>query len=968
MLSSKQQSRKKTRAAINQPMTPNSIPLPPQPLHPPPMKSHRSSNALSFNPIDGLPAVLRVPTILILLIVVSYAIGKAGFSFIFLLPVGHVAYYVFSRRVTEYRRSLEALSRDATRDENTFETVEWINHTIKKFWDVSEQSVSSIIFNEVNNVLNKVSKTLPIGLRMLEITLGSRPPVIERISFTQTAENRLILECAANFIPVNASEEILVYFKNERTHWNTYIEIQVTLGSLITIPILVRDFTFSGIFRIELELSRQLPFAKKLSFSFLEMPVIDLKLIPLRSVDMLDLPYIGGILNTVIESQVKSRVLEPKRIEVDLEEIAKMRGEVIGVVYVFVHDLETQDECIHWITLENGEWMGTTAKRGGRNPGFNEGFYGIVRDTSEAIDLTLFTAEGQAKTGRINLRNLNRHIYAESVCLASNKGRAFANVTTQFYPLSEEVQGSAIVHLSLISLRDIQCVGDPANRLYSTYCIVSLVSSVACPTPRTLKRFESKRIFTTRDPFYNETFKFFVREFEEYTVKIDVMNDRDNKLLGSVVIGCADMKTSGVGKYRVCGLESGDMHLRFNLKYINMTDQADDQVVPDLAVGQEAAPAVVEDGREAVLGGYINTPARTGDHTEGQAPPRPTASKPVRGITTKTIPSQEFVYFKSAVKVSVKSISTSGVFYFVFETSRMNVKLGPFTTEIEIKEEAVIPILDEAEVVVRLFRLTVNGDTFVGEERMETGGGVVVFGKIRVEFETTTAALDDKGVFDDDGSVKIVQVRLGEIRGSGDFTVEYRQREQVMNQKLIHRLGTFLVGAERLCCELKRSNRVVSSVMVPLRECREEISFGDGVSAIVQSRVQSSGFKRARKSVEGELEVYLIKASGIGKRAGEAGTYVKVELNGDRIHKTNGKRGSEPIFNESMRIRVQKKEDELRFLLYGLDSVGVDQVLGMVDLALFNVVEGFSRHELRLKGEGEEEVKLQIILSYKLVR
>lgn len=956
--------RKNRRKYANEPLSPNNIPSPPNTHHPPPPNSHRPINALSFSPIEGLPAVLRVPTILLISIIISYAIGKAGFSFIFLIPLAHITYYVFSRRVTEYRRTLEALSKDKAREEVTsFETAEWINHIIKKFWDVSEQSISSIIFNEANNVLIKMSKKLPIKLKLCEITLGTRPPVIERISYLETAENRLIIECAANFIPVNASEEILAYFNDERSHWNTYIELQATLGNLVTIPILVRDFTFSGMFRIEFELSRQLPFIKKLNFCFVEMPVVDLKLIPLRSVDMLDLPYVGGLLNGIIENQIRNRMLLPKQIEVDVEEIAKRRGNLIGVVYVFVHNLETQDEKIHWLCLENGEVMGNTAKKSGRNPAFDQGFYGIINDTTESIEITQLTPEGKERTGRINLRNLDKHIYAESVNLANERNRAFVNVTTQFYPVSDSVKDSAIIYLSLISISDLQCVGDPANRLYSTYCVVSFENNTGVPNPTVLKRFETKRIFTTRDPFYNETFKFFVRDFEEYAIKIDVMNDRDNTKMGTVAIGCADIRADEVLKYRVCGMESGDMRLKFKLKYIDMSDpiEAVDEIPKEMVADAKVEEVVTRSSNTGnVVGEYMEAvdiePTRVANNSYS------VMNKPKMGIRSMRPPIQRLIHFQIALKIKVKSMNVSGMFYLIFETSRMNVKLGPFTTELEVKEEAVVPLINEKKLLVRLYRMSVNGDTLVSEEEMGIDGGIVVFGKTRVEIETENSEIGStEGTLGDENNIKILQLHLGEVNKAGTFTVDFQHGDRVINQKLIHRVATLIVGKESVYCRLKRNNRVMSSVMIPMRDCNEDISFGDGVSAKVECLVQRCEYKTWVKQKGGILEIYLIKATAIEVEA----SYVKVLLNGDEIHKTNGKKGLEPTYSESVRIRVDKNADDIAFELYSINTVGIDKIVGKVQVALFNLPEDFSRHTLRLKRPDGEEAKLEVIFSYK---
>ncbi|ELA42559.1 uncharacterized protein VICG_00311 [Vittaforma corneae ATCC 50505] len=1016
---------KQNKGNLNTPMTPNEIPAStaaPTVNTPTKLESRIPQSPLSFAPIRGLPTFLRVPGILLFCIVLGYLIGRWRLSFIFLLPVAHVAYYVFNRKVVEYRRSLETLCRENTIQQHLgeFETVEWMNHILKKLWDVSEQTVSSIIFNEVNNTLSKISKNQPFDLRLSEITLGTRPPVIERISFVQNSENKLVLECASNFIPVQASEEILAYFKKERSHWNTYIEIQVKLANLLTIPILVRDFTFSGIFKIELDLSQKIPFAKKLRFSFLEMPTVDFKLIPLKSVDMLDLPYIGGLLNTVMESQIRSMALEPKSIEIDLEEVVKYSGTVVGVVYIYIHDLEVLDQCTYWICLDNnGRKFGTTAKKSGRNPFFNQGFYDIVLDTTYSIGVTLQSTDQTPrglKHGRIFLRNLNKHIYSENLYLSNDTSRTFLNVTTQFYPVSEESQDSAIIYLNLISIEDLQCIGDPINRLYSTFCVVTLERKESSSTNRiVLKRCESKRIFTTKDPFYNESFKFFVRGFEDYLIKIRVVNEKDSKSIGTVVVACTDIKNSGAIKYRICGVESGEMNLKFNIKHVNMEDPpfTAEELYVDSKENNECSSeeskntnmegkntANEEDkdgnGEASVINEYGISEDKKPDkmpiigeyieHTDVPSPPLSSkkADKNVVdsieslsfGIHNVDAQNRFFLQFRKALKFSIKDIKASGLFYLVFETGFLNIKMEPFSTELEIQREVVVPIVNERALRARLFRMSLTGDSLISEEQIDIyklgspSQVVCVFEKIRIEFDVELDLLANFTNTDNDASLKILQIRIGEFNRHGIFTLDFHTDSSVQNVKLVHRLNTFLLGKENLYCRLKDNGKEVSHVMVPKRDCNEEFDFGNGLKAQMYCKMQTCAFKKIIPSKQGELEVFIIKANKLkGASNGTSDPYVKVFLNKEKIHKTNKRlRSLDPIFNESFRINVQKNVDEMGFHIYSLNSLTVDSLIHFVDISLFNISEGYSRHTLKMKDGDNGEVgdaTLQVIFNYK---
>lgn len=986
------------------PMTPNSIPqnLTLKNLNPTEDQSESkksSTKPLNFEPSGGLSAFLKVPGILIFCILSGFIIGKLNFSILFLLPIAHISYYIFNRKVTEYKRSLENFSKIQKVQENLgrFETVEWINHILKKFWEVSEQAVSSIVFNQSNNFLSDISKSKPFQLKLAEITLGTRPPIIERISFLQNSENRLVLECACNFIPVQASEEILAYFNEERSHWNTYIEIQVILANLLIIPILVRDFTFSGIFKIEIDLSQKVPFAKKLRFSFLEMPIIDFKLIPLKSVDMLDLPYIGGLLHSVMESQITNMVLEPKSIEIDLEEIAKYSSNVIGVLYIFIHDLEVVDQSTYWINLGNmGKNFAITSKKSGKNPVFNQGFYEIITDKTQNITLTLQSTDQSIHYGKIFLRNLNKFLFSENLHLSNEKSRRFVNITTQFFPISDAFQDNAIIYLNLISVEDLQCIGDPINKLYSTYCNVILENK----NGGVVKKMESKRIFTTKDPFYNESFKFFVKGFEDYNIKIEILNEKDNKRMGSVVIACMDVKDKETIKYRICGLESGEMNLKFNIKYISISSKRDNEN-SDIEDSDKISENNINDNDikdgvnnrnntntdntisnntsdtsntnsssdDLTVGGYIKHKSKT--NIKNQEDNYELESMTF-GIYNKKEPNNKFIDFKNALKFTLKSINTSGNFYFVFETDFLNIKSESFSTEFDINKDTVIPLQNEKLIRIRLFRMSLTGDSLVSEEFIIihniNNEYVVLFEKIRAVFNIEkTEIYDYKNLEDNSTNLKILQIKLGEINRTGDFSIGYYSDSLIQIPRQIKDLSTFLIGRDNVHCKLREKGKTISHVMVPKRNCNEELDFGNGIKAKIECKIQECNFKKENTAKSGELEIFIIKANNLKSIKNEI--FVKIFMNNEKIHKTNKKaKNSNPIFNESFRIKVHKNLDEIGFQIYSCSSLTVDDLVYFCNIPLFNISEGYSKYDLKLKrpnNENNEDETLQVIFNYK---
>lgn len=965
---------------LSTPLTPNSIPkseIPKKRKYSLSEEAKKVFNPLDFSPRTALTKFLKLPGIFIFCILCGYLIGRYQFNFIFLLPIAHIAFYYFNRRVKEYSRTLQVIKMEESVQQslNEFETVEWMNHIIKKIWDVSEQTISSIIFNNVNNVLVQQATKQGFSVRLAEITLGTRPPVVERISFLKNSEDSIVLEIATHFIPVQASDEVLSYFRKERNHWNTYIELHAIFANFVVIPILVKNFTFSGLFKITLDLTQKIPFTKAMSFSFLEMPIIDFQLVPLKTIDMLDLPYIGGLLSVILESQIRKFVLSPNQISVDLEELTKYRGTVVGVVYVYCHNLYSYDQSTNWIVLKNnGKVFGVSDKKSGIDPVFNQGFYDIVYDTTPYIEASLFSSTAQPLFGKIHLRNLNKFVFNQNLQLSDSDLHKSLNITTQFYPLTQSICESAIVILDLISIEDLQAAGDPVNKLYSTYCIVSLETREAIVSRAILKSTETKRIFATKNPFYNESFKFFIRHFDDYVVKIRVMNEKENREIGKVIIPCMDIKDNVTIKYRITGVDSGEMTVKLSTKYINMEDPVftEDDVTP-LPVTEtiQSEPIEIEQEShraEAMMGGHIredlifNSTQDNGDSSK-----IPSLSL---GIHNSIPLSQRFVDYKKAYQFKIQNIKGNGLFYLVFETDHLNVKMDPFSTDIPTTRSVVVPVCQETHIKVRLFMLSSNGETLISEELMSLNDKIVVFDKIRIEFDVEVEDLKPFNGETDNDDTKILQMRIGEFSRNGSFTADFKYQENIRNFKLIHHLNTFILGKEDLICQIKEGAKNLADVFIPKRNCSEKFNFGNSLVAPLYCKSHVCSFKKPIQNRKGELEVFILKINKIRPVVGgTCDPYIKVFLNGEKIYKTDKKiKSLDPIFNESFKIKVDRTTDRIGFHLFSVNSISIDTLINFKEFPIINIPNGYSRFMIPLNDgtTGEiTETEINVIFSFK---
>ncbi len=650
------------------------------------------------------PRCLILPWILIFGVFLGYLVGVLKMNICFLFVIGHVVYFMFKRRLINYQRSLDEIIRMGKYDgekvlrniedeiikdienrivediknktteckdsinicgncknsniscsknnnnkykEEDIEHVEWLNYIIRKIWYVSEEGLCSEIFATVNEALRQKTPKVLKRLRLTELTLGTRPPVIDKVAFFDIGDEKITVEFGMSFIPLY-NDDILAYFNdlsniNFGKQWNTCIELTATVG-FVDLPILVRNFLFTGRFRLEMLLSRKLPFLERVNVCLMETPTIDFELHPLKMPDLMDLPYLSWTIRRIIDSVLRSQLIFPNMLSIDTTRLAEYRGVMIGVICVGLGRLKTCDEHFvhvelglvdHMETIEDklgkdslidknfedndlisnaddnksnpvdytvgnnaivsdntpnnnidktnnkvqaasnkslGKIFGVTSALKGQYPRFNERFHEIINDTTRFVDVTLVTTVDRY-TGRLYLRNLNKHWYTEQLHCSSLNGRKFIDISAWFYRIVPWKTRDAIFTLNIVSVTGLQGLEDPPNRVYSTYCHISIETSHRLVEGTVLKVFETRRIFSTKDPIYNDTFKFFLNNYPSNVIKIRIMNEHNNKEIGRVLVFPTTIDSEVPMVYKISNVKYGDLEIFCKIDYVDMRER-----------------------------------------------------------------------------------------------------------------------------------------------------------------------------------------------------------------------------------------------------------------------------------------------------------------------------------------------------------------------------------------------------------
>lgn len=277
----------------------------------------------------------------------SWALARTGFSFLWLIVVLLSAASVYTAEFRRFNRNVrDNLTRisAANRLEDEYETMEWLNSFLAKFWVIYMPTLSEMVKYQTNEVLKDSAPGFGIeALSLDEFTLGNKAPRVDSIkSYTRKGNDHIEMDWAFSFTP-NDTDDMT---KNEiKKKINPKVALGVTVGKafiLKSLPILVEDMSFTGKMNIKLKLTENFPHVKMVSVQFLEPPVIDYALKPVGGdtfgLDIMTfIPGLSSFVNNLIHSNLRPMLYAPNSLDIDVEEImAQQSNDSIGLLSVNV--------------------------------------------------------------------------------------------------------------------------------------------------------------------------------------------------------------------------------------------------------------------------------------------------------------------------------------------------------------------------------------------------------------------------------------------------------------------------------------------------------------------------------------------------------------------------------------------------------------------------------------------------------
>ncbi|KAK6463826.1 C2 domain-containing protein [Scheffersomyces coipomensis] len=222
----------------------------------------------------------------------SWFIGWFRFSVAPLFFVIVVFAILYRSSIKKYRTTLrEQVQREFSIKsiETDYETMDWLNNFLEKFWFFLEPSISNIVCEQVNPIL--ASSPAPGFIKALWIdsfSAGTKPPRIDCVKTLQgTNDDVVVMDWGFSFTPnalADASTKQLKNKINQKT---------IVKASIFGFPfqVAVSDIAGRGIARVRLRMMSSFPHVETINISFLEPPQFDF-----NSKIVSDAPWIWEVL------------------------------------------------------------------------------------------------------------------------------------------------------------------------------------------------------------------------------------------------------------------------------------------------------------------------------------------------------------------------------------------------------------------------------------------------------------------------------------------------------------------------------------------------------------------------------------------------------------------------------------------------------------------------------------------------
>ncbi|ORX72371.1 hypothetical protein DL89DRAFT_216938, partial [Linderina pennispora] len=209
----------------------------------------------------------------------------------------------------------------------TLESVGWLNEFTTRFWLMFEPSLSRMVIDIADPILEQNTPGFLDSLKLTTFTLGTKAPRIDGVRTYSELEDRnvIVMDWQVSFTP-NDLEDVPAVLRENKVNPKVVLTVRVGKGFVgAGMPIMVEDMVFKGKMQVKLQLGPVFPHVRTAQVCFLERPTIDFVLKPVGGdtfgVDIAHVPGLRTFILDTIHSIVGPMFYAPNHFTVDVEQL-----------------------------------------------------------------------------------------------------------------------------------------------------------------------------------------------------------------------------------------------------------------------------------------------------------------------------------------------------------------------------------------------------------------------------------------------------------------------------------------------------------------------------------------------------------------------------------------------------------------------------------------------------------------------
>lgn len=206
----------------------------------------------------------------------SWTIGWFGFSIGPIFFVMLITAILYRSSVRAYRQRLRDQAQrefSVKSIENDYETVDWLNVLMTKFWYYLEPSIAQILSDQVNITL--AASPAPGFIKAIWLdtfTLGTKPPRIDMAkTLDGTSDDVVVMDWGCSFTPSDLSDS---NNKQKRNRVDQKLIVRASFFGF-SFPVVVSSVAFKCLLRVRMRMMSAFPHVETISVSLIEPPLYD---------------------------------------------------------------------------------------------------------------------------------------------------------------------------------------------------------------------------------------------------------------------------------------------------------------------------------------------------------------------------------------------------------------------------------------------------------------------------------------------------------------------------------------------------------------------------------------------------------------------------------------------------------------------------------------------------------------------